>query len=584
MFKIIFRLFVVLIVIALIAGTGNPLLARAHGKTCNWTAGSGIDFYWSNGDNWACTGGEGPPAGEDDVIISSNYGNAPMVIGNASAKTVTLSGVLKIGAGGGYLTVGSTWTNMGEATIQSQGTLVGNGEVTPTGTFHFYDSGTIIGNLTIDQFATASVGVSAVYMQGNVMNYGTLTSEENEGQFHMQGPRFTNYGTVSMEEFYFEKSGVQEVNGSGQWSGPGSIFVPTGTHLIARSNVNFGLQNIYFDDPLDVNTYKVTFKSPASVHGSIVGSPGGSVHTQGDGVSINLSNGTQFTPPLVVEDGVTHAYGTFSGTITVDLEGTLRVMAAPAGMIKAANDMTVTGTLDGEDSEVAFVLLGPKLTVNGNVSVAEINLQGTAQQTITGTGSLSLHHLSVEAPGGAWLNAPLTLDGRLTLHQNLYVGSSTLITLTASAITTGENSDKDIFGTVKRTGPFLKDEIYSFGNRNLTVAFTDVGSALPTAITMTLKQAPWKDLPGSINRSISLQTAGGSGWTGTLTLDYRDAELHGPPDFLQVWTRTSASSPWTKLPYSLADFNQNWINLQGLTHFSDWGLVIHSVFIPLVKR
>ncbi len=173
MHKIIFRLFTILILIAFIAATGNPLLALPHGKVCNWTGGSGSDFFWENGDNWACTGGSGPPSSEDDVLISSGWANAPLVIGSASAKSLTLSGVLKIA---GRLSIDATWTNVGEATIQSQGVLEGDGEVTPTGTFHFYDSGTIIGNLTIDQFATASVGVSAVYMQGNVTNYGTLTS------------------------------------------------------------------------------------------------------------------------------------------------------------------------------------------------------------------------------------------------------------------------------------------------------------------------------------------------------------------------------------------------------------------------
>src|SRR5512143_1781373 len=219
MFKVIFRLIAVLVLIALIAATGNPLLASPQGKVCNWTGASGSDSLWENGDNWGCTGGSGPPSGEDDVLISSNWDNAPMVIGNASAKSVQLSGVLKIAPNGGHLSVGSTWTNIGEATIQSQGILEGNGEVNPTGTFHFYDAGTIIGDLTIDQFATASVGVSAVYMQGNVLNNGTLTSEENEGQFHMQGLRFTNNGTASMEEFMFERSGIQEVSGSGIWSG-----------------------------------------------------------------------------------------------------------------------------------------------------------------------------------------------------------------------------------------------------------------------------------------------------------------------------------------------------------------------------
>jgi hypothetical protein len=260
------------------------------------------------------------------------------------------------------------------------------------------------------------------------------------------------------------------------------------------------------------------------------------------------------------------------------------VLTLPAGTITAARDVTVTGSLDGESSDVNFYMRGQNLVVNGSVSVAELHLAGTSQQTITGTGSLSPHDMYVDPPGGVKLNAPLSLDGRLSLSQNLYVGSSTLVTLTESAISAGANSDKDIFGTVKRTGPFITDTLYSFGNRYLTIAFTQVGSALPTMVTMTVSQAPWKDLPGSINRSYTIQTSGGSGWTADLTMDYRDSELHGPANFLQAWTRPSSSAPWARIPYSEANFNQNWISFQGLTHFSDWGLVIYSTFLPLVLR
>ena len=45
-----------------------------------------------------------------------------------------------------------------------------------------------------------------------------------------------------------------------------------------------------------------------------------------------------------------------------------------------------------------------------------------------------------------------------------------------------------------------------------------------------------------------------------------------------------AVAPWAQIPYSEAHFTQNWISFQGLTHFSDWGLVIHSVLLPFVKR
>jgi len=128
------------------------------------------------------------------IALAASIGiNAPIVRGSASTKSLSLSGVLNIGSGA-YLTVGTTCTNQGNATIDSQGTIGGNGEVTPSGTFHFLSSGTIIGNLTIDPLATASVGV--VYMQGNVLKNGTLTGEDQDAQFHMQSLLFTNYGAV----------------------------------------------------------------------------------------------------------------------------------------------------------------------------------------------------------------------------------------------------------------------------------------------------------------------------------------------------------------------------------------------------
>jgi hypothetical protein len=355
------------------------------------------------------------------------------------------------------------------------------------------------------------------------------------------------------------------------------------------SNVTFGPQHFSIGtdgDLLDVSTFKVTFKNPVAVGdaGSIVGASGGTVHTQGNGVSISIPNEAKFNLPLVVESGVTYASGVFSGTITINQGGTLRVMAPPAGTITAVKDVTVTGSLDGENSGINFSMRGQNLVVNGSVSVAELDMVGASQQTITGTGSLNLHDLYVDAPGGVKLNAPLSLDGLLSLSQNLYVGSSTMVTLTETASTAGENSDKDIFGTVKRTGPFQTDKPYSFGNLNLAVIFTNVGTSLPTAITMTVSQAPWKDLPGSINRSYAIRTAGGSGWTADLTLDYRDLELHGPDDYLKAWTRSSSSTPWARIPYTDWDFNQNWIAFQGLTHFSDWGLVIYSIYLPTVLR
>ena len=286
-----------------------------------------------------------------------------------------------------------------------------------------------------------------------------------------------------------------------------------------------------------------------------------------------------YNPPLVVENGVTYASGVFSGTITINQGGTLRVMAPPAGTITAAKDVTVTGSLDGENSDVNFYMRGQNFVVNGSVSVAELHMAGASQQTITGTGSLNLHDLYVDAPGGVKLNAPLSLDGHLSFSQNLYVGSSTLVTLTESAITAGENSDKDIFGTVKRTGPFQTDKPYRFGNLNLDCGLYECGHFTAHGDYDDVLKRPGK----TARFDRSQRQHPDVGWQ---RLDCRfDAGLsrHGTARagrLLQAWTRSSSSTPWARIPYSEANFNQNWIAFQGLTHFSDWGLVIHSICLP----
>jgi hypothetical protein len=259
-------------------------------------------------------------------------------------------------------------------------------------------------------------------------------------------------------------------------------------------------------------------------------------------------------------------------------------MALPAGSLAAKSSVTVNGVLDGDDDDVSFVMQGDELNVNGEVSVASLYMQGASSQKITGNGSLDVHNLSVGAPGGVNLGVPLDLDGWLALNANLFAGSGSTVTLAESAITNGENSDKDIFGKVKRVGPFLKDKTYSFGNRSLTLTFTNTGSGLPTQVQLDLAQQAWTNLAGSIRRGFTFTSTGGSGWSANLSLDYRDSELAGREEFLQTWTRSNSAQRWVRASYSELNTTQNWIRLDGITHFSDWGLVLHAVFIPAMRK
>ncbi len=584
--------------VLLFALAGYPRPAQAGGDTCQWDPpASPLDWLWSDGDDWDC--GHAPTS-EDDVIINAPlFHDAPMVTGSAEAKTLHLTGYLKIGGGGVALTVANGWSNTGEAMIDSQGTIMGDGTVTPGGTFHFLSSGTITGNLTIQPSAHASV--SAVYMHGNVVNNGILSGEsDSEGQFHMLGASFINNGTVSVDEFLFERGNgaVQEISGSGVFdSGTNTLFLQENTRLVAKSNVSFGPDRFliandgtdqYESSRLDVGPYIVTFVAPVEVSdsGAIIGAPGGSVHFRDEypfmTASISVPGDSIFDPPLVTEDGTTLAFGTFNGPISVGVESTLRVMGAPAGSLTAKNDVTVNGILDGQDEDVGFFMEGQHLTVNGAIDVAEVYMQGTTRQDITGSGSMTTHQFTLDTPGGVHLGVPLNIDQFLGLNANLYASENAPVTLEAATL--GAGLDADIFGTIIRKGPFVKDETYSFGNLSLSVTFTDVGSALPEDVTITVKPEPWNGLRGSINRSFSIRNTGGSGWKANLMLDYRDEECAGLDEYLQVWSRSSAGEHWERTAITFLHDSQNWIKIDGLTHFSDWGLVLHTLFIPVVRR
>ncbi|HVP22268.1 MAG TPA: hypothetical protein VMS73_10455 [Anaerolineaceae bacterium] len=585
----LFRLFFLLIGISLIVFITSPATSqgvKAAPSACSWIAGpSSIDYDWNDGNNWDC--GVVPGSTTDVIIVALAKEYAPTVTGSRAAGSVLLTGNLGIGVHA-QLAVTNGWSNLGEAWIDSQGVLAGAGVVNQSGVTHFLSSGAIQGALTIDAKATASV--EKLYVYGNVSNNGLLSSENADTQFHMLGQLFTNNGTVETKTFYFEKGGTQEVAGGGTWNGTiTSISIAGPTHLTADSDTNFSPFSFFINNDgsvFDIGNHQVTFNGPGQlgVSGSLIGATNGTVHTLGADLEIHIPNGGLFTPPLYVDGGVTHALGTFSGPITVALGGTLLVMAPPAGSITALQDVTINGTLGGEDPTSGyFEMKGLVMTVNGQVTVADLRLDGPWEQVIIGGGLLNLHSMEVEAPAGLLLSVPLQLDQTLSLSTNVYAPNIT-ITLATSAAISGNNSDKDIFSTIKRNGPFLKDTTYSFGNLNLTITFANSSVTLPTSVTMKVSQAPWAGLRGSIRRSYTIQTAGGGNWSATLRLDYRDTEFLGNADYLQAWARPSAGNPWVRQAITTSDANQDWIELAGLTHFSDWGLVVNTVCMPLIRR
>jgi hypothetical protein len=581
-----FRLFLALIGISLVVGlAANGERAKAAPSICNWIANaSSLSYDWGDYHNWGCSGVAVPDANTIVVIAAPNSAYAPHVRASASALSIQLTGYLFIDASY-QLTVVALWSNAGNATIDSQGTLIGLGEVTNLGAVHFLSSGTLQGNLVIDSGATASVAV--LYAYGNVTNNGTLTGESPDAQFHMRGALFTNNGTVATNAFTFDKGGPQSVTGSGVWTGSiANLFVTGPTQLTAESDLVFSPQQFNINNDgstFNIGAYQVTFNGPGQliISGTLTGAAGGKVHTMGTGMEIHIPNGGTFNPPLVVDSGTTHAFGTFSGSITIATGATLLVMDPP-GTLTAIPGVTVNGTLGGEDDTAVFEA-GGGMTVNGQVTVANLRLLGNWEMIIGGSGSMNLHSLEVSPGLLLLLMVPLQLDNTLTLSGDISAPFVT-ITLAETAVIAGSNANRDIFSVVQRNGPFQKGKSYCFGNQYLSITFANSSTSLPTSVTMQVSQVPWGDLNDSIKRSYSIQTGGVGNWSADLRLDYRNNEFAGNPALISAWTRSTPSNPWQPQAISQSNTSQNWVEFDGLTHFSDWGLVLTKVFLPFIRR
>jgi len=81
------------------------------------------------------------------------------------------------------------------------------------------------------------------------------------------------------------------------------------------------------------------------------------------------------------------------------------------------------------------------------------------------------------------------------------------------------------------------------------------------------KTAP-SGLSPAVQRTYTLTPTGGSGYSATLRLHYRDSELDSVTESALKLFRYSGS--WTDEGRSAIDTASNWVEKSGVTAFSDW--------------
>ncbi|MES2209391.1 MAG: S8 family serine peptidase, partial [Chloroflexota bacterium] len=266
---------------------------------------------------------------------------------------------------------------------------------------------------------------------------------------------------------------------------------------------------------------------------------------------------TATTTGLSVAGNFTNASGTtFTGTaLTHNVTGNLSnsgTLTFTSATLNLAGNWTNSGTF--------------------NAGTSTVNFNGTTGQTMSGS---TFNNLTINDPAGVTMLTDETVNGMLTLTSgDLNTGAFTL-TMPVAATSAISSGATDVVGNVKRTGPFVTNTAYSFGNWSNSIAFTSAGTK-PTEFTVNLvKAAPTSPaFPGtSISRTYTISQAGGSGFSASLRLHYLTGELNGlTAGNLQLWKANGTWAPqgWTgkvDLPPV-----QTWIELSGVTSFSAWTL------------
>ncbi len=518
--------------------------------------------------------------------------------------TTAGNGVNILNIGGNAITFeGSLYPDPNPYQLVIAHQMVGTGSIHTQANMALYITGTFAPDLYVNSgvtLAQTSIGfdglvevadsteleakASTIIANNNVINNGTIGGD---GEFRMHGVQLTNNGVINVASFLLWQNPTpsfeQHIAGSGQWTGT-KVDLSTFSYLVKLDNdveMQAGEVDIYQMD-LQGHTFTVDGSGPS---GStvILSSNTSSITGAGSFIlqnTVNLQNKSAagFSVPLIADGGTFNVNGFFNNSVLI---GNTSYFTVPDG-----KTFTVGGFLFVNDNSW---LHGGDLTtieLRGDTgylgqdfdnSAGTTVLNASGNQRILGSNGLiylftknlivKAQNVTLELPA-VRITGMLELDGALTIIKPDGLDWPIGVLLEETATTSGIG---DVFGVVHRDGPFQLGKTYSFGNPNTTLTF-DSGSDLPGYFIMVVHKSPTEGLLTSIDRSYTLTTTNGGGWTATLRLHYRDDEMRGMSEQdLRLWTRAESGDPWTNITPSHSDNYYDWLETsQGAT--GDWAL------------
>jgi hypothetical protein len=197
----------------------------------------------------------------------------------------------------------------------------------------------------------------------------------------------------------------------------------------------------------------------------------------------------------------------------VSLTGSSTLYIGPGGTVASPGYLNVgTGTTLTNEGQLE---VGGNLTNNGTVTTptaaaALLRANGTALQTLSGTGTLPLQNLTVNNPAGVALNLNATLAGTITLTNGLVtIATAMPLVLLPTALDPAETASARLVGPVSMAarsvgagafGPFLGLTMPAGGGNVGTITLTRVtGPAGVTAVGSNASVAVYWEVTSSAN-------------------------------------------------------------------------------------
>lgn len=341
-------------------------------------------------------------------------------------------------------------------------------------------------------------------------------------------------------------------------SGAGRVRMVGASRTLFAPNWGAGSSGLRLEIALDNGAVGL---STQAIKGGEILISSGSYSTTAD---VRPDNGAANTGRLDVAAGATLiTAGNIERTAT---NGTQAASVHISGTLESSGAYISANTITIASGGLLRVKRDSGLNIAGAIHYetgSTLEYAGSTAQTTGGELTTTVANLTVANLAGVTLDKSTTVNGQLALNSGDLATHSYTVTLGSAATCSG---DFEVTGVMRRLSPQLATG-YCFGHANTVLTFTT--GTPPTDVVVTLSRgAP--PFAGAVMRQYTIHAPGFSG-AATVRLHYRDSELNGASEAnLQLWRFDG--SRWRLMGRSAIDTTNNYVELTGVTAFSDWAI------------